>query len=160
MALKRAISLLAAVISDPDVVNSCPGQGLKDSLALHLVDLFIDLLRGMTFVFIVGLLLKSSEPVLPISMTLSLDDVLLKRLTRMLYQAKSDTSSQINVNLTCKCFEAILEASLHNPELWASFKVHLEDTTLLRELLLDDPRMVIRKSVAKQIITKCSFNQG
>jgi ubiquitin carboxyl-terminal hydrolase 34 len=51
-----------------------------------------------------------------------------------------------------------MEASLYNPVLWSSFKSHLANSLLLQELLLKDPRPVIRKSVAKQIMAKCTFN--
>jgi ubiquitin carboxyl-terminal hydrolase 34 len=51
-----------------------------------------------------------------------------------------------------------MEASLYNPALWSSFKSHLANSLLLQELLLKDPRPVIRKSVAKQIMAKCTFN--
>lgn len=158
-ALSRAVTLLASAISDPDVLDCCPDQNLKDSLALNLVDLFIDLLRGMKFACAAETKLTASEPILPATAISSLDTALLKRLVYMLYEAKSDIASQTTLTLTWKCFEAILEASLHNPDLWTSFKMHMDDTDLLQQLLLDDPRPTIRKSVVKLIVTKCSIVQ-
>lgn len=66
--------------------------------------------------------------------------------------------SHNSAHLTWKSFEAVMEASLYNPDLWASFKPHLTDTELIESLLLEDPRVVIRKSVAKQILVKCTYN--
>jgi ubiquitin carboxyl-terminal hydrolase 34 len=75
-----------------------------------------------------------------------------------LQDAKGIQSSQNSVHLTWRSFEAILEASIHNPELWGHFASHLASNTLLRELLLEDPRPLIRKSVAKHIMSKCTFS--
>ena len=86
-----------------------------------------------------------------------LNEPLLKRLLELLQSAKSVVASQNSIHLTCRSFEAILEASIHNPELWKSFRSHLSRSTLLQDLILEDPRAVIRKSVVKQIANKCAF---
>jgi ubiquitin carboxyl-terminal hydrolase 34 len=87
-----------------------------------------------------------------------LSDTLLQRLLDLLNGAQSAVTSHNSVHLTWRSVEAILEACLYNPNLWTSFKSHLASSSLLHDLLLKDPRGVIRKSVAKQIITKCTFN--
>lgn len=70
---------------------------------------------------------------------------------------RSETS-QNSVHLTWRSFEAILDASSHSLELWNSFASHLESECLLRELLLDDSRPAIRKSVVKHVTQKCGSN--
>lgn len=144
-ALTRAISLIVSAISDQAVVDSCKNEEMCESLALHLVDCFIQFLR---------------EPVLPDSVSPHLTDTLLSRLMSMLYDAKTALNSPHSHNLTWRCFEAVLEACLHNSDLWALFKTHINQQPLLRDLLLEEPRSSIRKSVAKQIITKCTFSQS
>jgi len=98
-----------------------------------------------------------TEPILPAAVGPLLNEALLKRLLQLLYDAKSATTSQNSIQLAWRSFEAILEASMHNPELWKSFTTHLGSSTLFRDLLLGDPRAQIRKSVAKQVINKCTF---
>ncbi|KAF8857285.1 ubiquitin C-terminal hydrolase-like protein [Acephala macrosclerotiorum] len=138
--LLRAIQLLVAAISDPDVLDQCGSDNLKDCLALHLLDCFIKLLK---------------ESPLPSSLATLLNDTLLKRLLQLLYGAMKSETSQNSVHLTWRSFEAILDASSHSLELWNSFASHLESECLLRELLLDDTRPAIRKSVVKHVIQKC-----
>lgn len=102
--------------------------------------------------------LTQLDPVLSGTVTQFLNENLLNRLTHMLYQAKNDCTSNSAFNLTGKCFEAILEASLHNLEFWNLVRVHMKESSLLRELLLDDRRALIRKTVAKQIMAKCTMS--
>src|SRR4051812_22742126 len=94
------------------------------------------------------------------SLVSHLNGKLLSRLLDMLYHAKAVVNSRDALNLTARSFDAILESSLHNPELWASFASHLNENTLLEDLLLDDTRISLRKSISKQILTKCNSEQG
>jgi ubiquitin carboxyl-terminal hydrolase 34 len=87
-----------------------------------------------------------------------LNETLLQRLLELLSCAKSVVTSHNSVHLTWRCIEVILDACLYNPALWASFRSHLAGSSLLQELLLQDSRPIIRKSVAKQIMAKCTFN--
>ncbi|TAQ90895.1 hypothetical protein B7494_g771 [Chlorociboria aeruginascens] len=141
--ITRAIALIVSAISHADVLDHCASQELRNSLALHLIDSLVALLR-----------------VLPDSVATHLNELLLERLLHILYEARSMTTTPNSVYLTWRSFEAILEACLHNPMLWTSFKLHLNSTTLLADLLVSDPRAVIRKSVAKQITNKCSFTSS
>jgi ubiquitin carboxyl-terminal hydrolase 34 len=43
--LTRAIALITAAISDRDVTDQCPSEELKDCLALHFIDCFINFLN-------------------------------------------------------------------------------------------------------------------
>lgn len=132
---------------------------MRESLALHLIDSFIDFLKGIFCPRHLTHLLIVVEPVLPDSVAPYLTDALLSRLLSILYDAKPAVHSLHSNSLTWRCFEAILEASLNNVDLWALFKEHIKRNSLLGDLLIEEPRMSIRKSVAKQIITKCTVNQ-
>ncbi|KUJ19036.1 ubiquitin C-terminal hydrolase-like protein [Mollisia scopiformis] len=139
--LLRAIQLLVSAISDPKVLDQCGGDSLKDCLALHLLDCFIQLLK---------------ESPLPKSLNSLLDETLLERLLQLLYGAMASATSQNSVHLTWRSFEAILDAVSHCSDLWQSFGAHLSNKTLVRDLLLDDDRSAIRKSVVKHVTQKCS----
>ncbi|RDL38126.1 Cysteine proteinase [Venustampulla echinocandica] len=141
-AMARAISLVVAAISDPDVLGSSGSEELRDCLALHLIDCLVQFLK---------------EPILPVSIAPYLNETLQERLLQLLYDTKSAATTPNSVHLTWSIFEALLEASLHNSDLWNSFVSHLKRKSLLRDLLLEDPRPVIRKSVVKQIVNKCTF---
>ena len=90
-------------------------------------------------------------------MSPQLNETLLLRLLELLNGAKSVATTPNSVYVTGQSFEAILDACIHNSQLWTIFKSHLSTTDLLREVLLDDPRPAIRKSVMKQIMKKCAF---
>lgn len=46
--LTRAVSLIVSAISDPGVLRECANDELRDCLALHLIDCFVQLLKGTT----------------------------------------------------------------------------------------------------------------
>lgn len=46
-ALTRAISLIVAAISDPNVISQCGNDDLKDVLALHMMDCLLHFLKGV-----------------------------------------------------------------------------------------------------------------
>ncbi|CAG8979171.1 hypothetical protein HYALB_00000306 [Hymenoscyphus albidus] len=142
-ALTRAVSLIVAAISDEKVFENCTGAELKDRLTLHFIDCFIQFLK---------------EPLLPPSVAPYLTDVLLSRLLTLLEESRSCASTPQSVNLTCRLTEALLEASLHNATFWESLVIHLNNGTLLHDLVIGDSRSVIRKSFTKQIMNKCTYS--
>ncbi|KAM3073711.1 hypothetical protein ACMFMG_004404 [Clarireedia jacksonii] len=139
----RAMTLLVAAISDPDVLDRCATEDVRHCLAMNLVSSFASLLK---------------EPLLPQSSIALLDVKLLDRLLQLLGTAKSVTTTTNSVHLTWNSFEALLEAAIQSSALWNNFLAHLQATALLRELVLDDPRSIIRKSVVKHISSKCTFS--
>lgn len=78
----------------------------------------------------------------------------MERLLQLLYEAKSANSSDKSVYLTWRVFEAILEVSSHSELIWKAFNAHLMSSTLLRDLILLDSRVMIRKNVVKLITFK------
>ncbi|KAG0647567.1 Ubiquitin-specific-processing protease 34 [Hyphodiscus hymeniophilus] len=145
--LTRAVSLIIAAISDPDVINRCPNEELRDCLALQFIDCFVNFLN-----------LKGNP--LPTAVTPYLNDALLGRLLEILNGAKSTATTPNSAYVTGQSFEAILDACIHNSKLWLVFESHLSSTDLLRDLILDDPRSAIRKSVMKQIMQKCTSSSS
>ncbi|KAH8805567.1 ubiquitin C-terminal hydrolase-like protein [Xylogone sp. PMI_703] len=141
--LGRAIELIVSAISNPDILEQCPSQDLRDFLAINLIDRFLQFLR---------------EPNISSTVVSSFGQGLVERLIQLLLISRSATSSPNSVHLTWRIFEVMLEASVHNPLFWAAFKGHLTGSPLFQNLLLEDPRTVIRKSVYKQISNKCSFS--
>lgn len=156
--LARAASLIVDAISDPLVLEGCPTDELRDFLALHLIDCLVSLLKG-TIPFRTAYWLSNlfTEPLLPSAIPPLLNEALLSRLLRLLHDSRSLGGTQNSVHLTFRIFEALLEASLFNLDLWNSFVAHLKSNSMLRDLLLDDPRSVIRKGIAKHVVSKCSF---
>lgn len=103
-------------------------------------------------------MLISIEPLLATSVTQYLNGGLLQRLLQFLYGAMENQTTQNSPLLVWKSFEAILEASSHSPGLWELFSTHLATTKLLSELVLQEPRQTVRKSVVKQVIARCTFS--
>lgn len=91
------------------------------------------------------------------SIGLYLDEALLQRLLQLLSVAHVTKTAQQSAQLVSSSFEAILEAALYSPRLWTAFISDPKTPRLLYDLLLDDPRTVLRRSIMKQISTKCSF---
>ena len=139
--LSKSVSLIVSAITTREVLDSCVDD-LRNLLALHLTECLTKLLR---------------EPIPTESLYSYLDSALLERLLQLLYTAKASTASPNSVQLAASIFEAILEASFHSPQLWSAFRSHLQTPQLLCELILLDPRAVLRKSVVKQISNKCCF---
>jgi ubiquitin carboxyl-terminal hydrolase 34 len=97
------------------------------------------------------------EPVLPTSVTPHLNKSLLDRLLELLYISKNGLVSLTSNQLTVRSFETLLEASIHSTTFWSLFLSHLHESTLLQDVILDDPHPVIRKNATKQIVNKCTF---
>ena len=80
---------------------------------------------------------------------------LVERLLWFIAFAESDPSSSQGVELVCKSFAALLEASLHCEEAWNHFKNIDKASMLLQRLLLEDSRLEIRQGVADAIQGIC-----
>jgi hypothetical protein len=91
------------------------------------------------------------------SLSLYLDSALFDRLLELLYLAKAAQAVQTAIQLVASTFEVILEASFHSPQFWSVFIAHPHTAQLLQDLLLDEPRTPLRKSIMKQITNKCLF---
>ncbi len=158
IALTRATSLIVAAISDQDVLSQCAADNLRGSLALQMLDCLIKFLKGKSVQCMKERQLKVTEPLLPTSIAPLLNETLLQRLLVILYEAKGVETAQNSDHLTWRSFEAILEASSHNSELWTAFSNHMRSTPLLRQLIFEDSRPNVRRSVVKQIMNKSVYS--
>jgi len=139
--LSRAILLVVSATLDVGVLDN---SNLETSTIL--CESIIDCLSH---------LLKEHSVPTPALAYLSGD--LLNCLLELLYAAQTPSAAE-SAQLTCRTFDAILEASSHNIELWSQFQDHMRSSLLLQELLLVETRHQIRKSVAKSIITKSAYS--
>lgn len=139
--LSRAISLIVAAISDKTVLNGCANSELNNALTLQLLDCLILLLK---------------EPIPPPSLSSLLNEKFLNHLLDILTYSRKTQDPKAN-HVTSMSFEAIIESSINNVHFWNSALLHFQNTPLLRELLLENPQVLIRKSTAKLIIDKCSL---
>ncbi|RDW59732.1 hypothetical protein BP6252_12819 [Coleophoma cylindrospora] len=140
--ITRTVSLLVAAISDENILASYGDAELRDGVALSLIDCLVRFLR---------------ETVLSETEALKLDATFLERLLQLLKDAQAFTTSENSVRLICKSFEAMLESSLQNPALWTLLQPYLE-AGLVKDLILNDPRPIVRKTVTKQITDKCVYS--
>lgn len=157
--LERAIGLITAAISDRDVIGQCPSEEWRDYLAVHLLDCFVNFLnlKGKELQYVAFTALILADKPLPAVVFPVLDGALLQRLLEILQSARlTETPNAILV--INHSFNAILDACIYRSELWTTFESTLLNSGLLREILLDDPRAPVRKSVMKQIMKKCAFS--
>ncbi|RAL60589.1 hypothetical protein DID88_009784 [Monilinia fructigena] len=139
----RAMDLLIAAIADSKFLESNAPQAIRQTLAMHFVSSLATLLK---------------DPALPPSSTIGIDVRLLRRLLVLLDAAKSVTTTETSVHLIWTSVEALLEVATQNSSLWTTFVSHLNGSTLLQDLLLDDSRPFVRKAILKHVTSKFTFN--
>ncbi|KAG9243508.1 ubiquitin C-terminal hydrolase-like protein [Calycina marina] len=140
-ALDRSISLIVLAISDLGVLEASNPETYS-----RLCESMIGCL---------SYLLK--EHPVPDSVLKVLNGRLLRRLLDLLYAAKAVYTSEA-AHLTCRIYDAILEASSHSMEFWSEFREHLQGRNLLQELILTEPRFSIRKNIMKATLAKCLYS--
>ncbi|GAP89275.1 putative ubiquitin carboxyl-terminal hydrolase [Rosellinia necatrix] len=144
-AVAKAISLIAAAICDPDVIDQCSNEGMRLKLGLQLVDAFVQLLK------------ETIEPRL-ISQLLTID--LHERLITILTDGAKAESNDASVDLVHRCFEGLLECCTKSDEFWAIFRSHPMIGEVIQTLLLADERPSVRQNIAKLINTKSLYDGG
>ncbi|KAI1375060.1 hypothetical protein F4677DRAFT_424497 [Hypoxylon crocopeplum] len=138
-ALARATSLLVAAICDPEVVEQDSSEALQLKLSLELIDNFVQFLQEITDIDAVVQLLNLE---------------LLTRLSAILTGAAASQTNQISIELINRSFEAMLECCAKSHGFWALIQGHTEVQELVQGLLLDDPRPIVRKNIARIIATR------
>ena len=158
--VQHGIQLLAATLSTVNFNITSQGAEADTIVALGLVDCLINFLKGMRTSFFSHAISDSGcypEP-MPAEVGLSVfpDPLkLLKRLQAMIPEAPSMYPSSEADILTIDCFAALLKASLCSDSFWKHFKEADVCSTLLRRLLLDEPRWQTRFRVAEWVKTLC-----
>ncbi|KAL3423599.1 ubiquitin carboxyl-terminal hydrolase [Phlyctema vagabunda] len=140
-ATTRALKHIVATISDQNVLDSCDVEHLRDALIINLLDCLMGFLRDTPY---------------PELVTSCLDEALLKRLLEILFTVRSRAGSDTSIRLVGKVFTAILEVTSHSFPLWDMLKLNLSNG-LLKDLLINDSRPLLRKSIAKQLVERCGY---
>ncbi|KAI1103786.1 hypothetical protein F4804DRAFT_309190 [Jackrogersella minutella] len=138
-ALARAISLIVAAICDAEVVERSSSEALQLKLSLELVDNFVQLLKEITDIEAIVQLLNPE---------------LQGRLSTILADAAAAQTTQISVELINRSFEALLEPCAKDNAFWKGFQDETGVQKVVQLLLLDDPRPIVRKNVARLITSK------
>lgn len=165
--LVRAMSLVVPALSDPQVTALCPSPELQTELASALVELLVSLLKGKVAItnpaagHPILLTPASSDPQLPASAARYLDAPLLDRLLAILSAARSLDTPESQTKHVPLCLESILESCSMSDVFMSAFCAHPEVPGLLENLLVYEPRIVVRQSVLLLIEQKCNpVNEG
>ncbi|KFX98867.1 hypothetical protein V490_02068 [Pseudogymnoascus sp. VKM F-3557] len=140
--LSRSLGLIVSAITNREVLDSCANEDLRSLLAQALVECLMQLLR---------------EPIPVETVTECLTPTLLECLLQILEFARLSKAAKNSIQMVSSSFEAILEASLHSRPFWTSFITASSTPELIRKLLLEDHRSSLRKSIMKQMTSKCTF---
>lgn len=89
-----------------------------------------------------------------------LNSTLQQRLLEILVGTLTAPPSQACLELIRRSFEAMLESCAKSQEFWSSFKDNPKVHDVTKELLLADPRPVVRRSILKLISSKSYYNHG
>ncbi|GAB1320503.1 USP domain-containing protein [Madurella fahalii] len=138
--LVRAMSLVVPAVSDPQVAAQCPSHELQIELASALVELLVSLLK---------------DPELPASTAQLLDAPLLDRLLAILSVALSADTVESATKHVPLCLQSIFESCSMSDVFMSAFCTHPEVPGLLGDLLLKEPRVAVRQSIALLIEQKC-----
>ena len=140
--LSRSLGLIVSGITNQEVLDSCENEDLRSLLAQALVECLMQLLR---------------EPIPVETVTKCLTTTLLECLLQILESARLSKAAKNSIQMVSSAFEAILEASLHSRPFWTNFIMAPSTPELIRKLLLEDHRSSLRKSIMKQMTSKCTF---
>ncbi|KAI4860782.1 hypothetical protein F4820DRAFT_95596 [Hypoxylon rubiginosum] len=143
-ALTRAVSLIVGAICDPEVVERGSSEALALNLSLELVDNFIQLV-------------KETGHVEAVVQLLNVD--LQKRLSAILESAAAAQTNQVSIEVINRCFESLLECCAKSDIFWDGFRDQTGVQRVVQRLLLDDPRQIVRQSIAK-IIFRSLYDHG
>ncbi|KAI1417598.1 hypothetical protein F5Y13DRAFT_201180, partial [Hypoxylon sp. FL1857] len=135
-ALARAISLIVAAICDPEVVERGSSEALRLKLSLELVDNFVQLLKDA------GAVVQLLNPELQ------------QRLSEILAGAAAAQTNQVSIELINRSFEALLESCAKSDAFWKGFRDQTAVQKVVQSLLLDDPRPIVRRNIARLITAK------
>ncbi|KAI0131697.1 hypothetical protein F4776DRAFT_655185 [Hypoxylon sp. NC0597] len=135
-ALARAISLIVAAICDPEVAERGSSEALRLKLSLELVDNFVQLLKDVGAVAHL------------------LNQELQQRLSEILAGAATAQTNQVSIELINRSFEAMLESCAKSDAFWKGFQDQTAVRKVVQRLLLDDPRPIVRRNIARLITAK------
>ncbi|KAK3692278.1 hypothetical protein B0T22DRAFT_9213 [Podospora appendiculata] len=142
-ALTKAMSLVVSAICDTEVVAQCPSRKLQIELSSSLVDCLLSLL---------------TDSLLPTSADQFLDAPLLGRLLGILSAAISTNDSEGAIKHIIFTLRSILESCSLSTAFMTAFCIDPSVPSVLKELMLNDQRPLIRKNTATLILDKIGNN--
>ena len=156
----HGVQLSARVLTQSNMARTALVGEVGLTTAAGLVNCLLDFLKGLSGPLIANTAYSPCPPE-PTSADLSRSYVsdastFVDRLQSCIVSALSYERSAMSEELACNCFAALLEASLHCPNVWESFKTADGCATLLQQLLLEDPREGIRQGIAARLEGICA----
>ena len=89
-----------------------------------------------------------------------LDSKLLHRLLEIFIAALSAQPSQGSLELIRRTYDAMLESCAKSQQFWSGFKTSAEVRDVTKKILLTDPRLIVRRNIAKLISSKSIYSHG
>lgn len=151
-ALARALRLVVWAISDPHVADQNSSDELRIRLASKLVEQLLSILKGLSPrpCYTVAPL-TAVDPLRASTVPECLDIKLLERLVDILSFCLTTLPTVASTNLLNVTFQAILDTCSLRVDLWSTLCSRADVKSVIRRLLLDDPRGALRKSTALAI---------
>lgn len=154
----RVMSVLVPAISDPQVCGLCPTRELQIELGSAMMKLLLLLVKGESNCCVPHEpLLIDPDSDLPSSATRLLDAPLLNRLVDLLAETLTASNTNNATQHVMLCLQTILESCPISAEFADAFCAHPDVPRLLEDLLLNDPRDVVRRSTAVFIRNACKL---
>jgi len=141
----RVTSLVIAAICDFSIIDQCRTPELQVHLSVSLVESLVKNLK---------------DPLAPAPNFAGLDATLLSRLIDIMSLAMKATPTDASTRLISLTFQAILDCCCLSLVFWQTFQASTAMTAVLRTVLLDDWRPVVRKHTAKTIGERTAFGQS
>lgn len=151
-ALARALRLVVWAISDPHVADQNSSDELRIRLASRLVEQLLSILKGVAARFFsVVALLTAVDPLRASAVPECLNIKLLERMVDILSFCMTARPTVACTNLLNVTFQAILDTCSLRVDLWTMLCSRADVKSVIKRLLLDDPRGTLRKSTALAI---------
>lgn len=151
-ALARALRLVVWAISDPHVADQNSSDEMRIRLASKLVEQLLSILKGLfPGLCCVVASLTAVDPLRASTVPDCLDIKLLVRLVDIMSFCVTARPTIACTNLLNVTFQAILDTCSLRLDLWNILCSRADVKSVIRRLLLDDPRGTLRKSTALAI---------
>ncbi|POS74497.1 ubiquitin carboxyl-terminal hydrolase [Diaporthe helianthi] len=138
-ALAQAIRLVVWAISNPQVADANSSEELRIRLSTRLVEQLLSILK---------------DPFRAPTVPECLDMTLLERLVNIMSFCMNARPTVACTNLLNITFQAILDTCSLRVDLWKMFYSRTDVKSVVRRLLLEDPRVTLRKTTALAIREK------
>lgn len=150
--LARALRLVVWAISNPQAADGNSSEELRIRLATRLVEQLLSILKGLSpRSCSVVAPLTATDPLRAPTVPECLDVELLERLVDIMSFCMAADPTAACTNLLNITFQAILDTCSLRVDLWNMLCSRTDVKSVIRRLLLDDPRSTLRKTTALAI---------